>query len=297
MRSSLKLLYIGCMLAGSILASDAKSQGVSPFSVKDDVELSRFTDIVSSPDGSLVMVHTWRASFRDGKLHDEIRVYDTKTLRTFVNAPNADEQPAALWAIDEATVSTGENGPPVTDIRWLADQRGIAFLLRIDPYHRRLCFARMGSSVITQVSSTRDDVLAFSANDSSHYVFTVASHELEEEAKHELDKPSQVATGKMILDVIEPQQMAKYIQRGDLWAATGGAAAPVNNPSTGKPIFLYEDGSRNLALSPDGRTLVTIRPLKNVPQSWETRSTPHPGCRTPPRSARSSPVATPRWRR
>ena len=262
-----------CML-GILIASTLNAQATKTFGVADDIEAAQFADVVISPNQQMVVVHTWRGSFLDGKLHDELRFYSTKALRAFVNDPDQAASVKPNWVIDENAVSTGENGPPVTDIRWFDDGSGVAFLLRTDPYHQRLCFALVGSQEIRYVTPPADDVLGFSVRDAVHYVFTIASRALQDAERRTLDEPFQVGTGKLFMDAMFPEAMSNYVERGDLWAAIGGAPAPVNDQRTGLPIVLYEDGSRNLALAPDGSTLITVRPLAEVPKQWETSFPP-----------------------
>ena len=255
---------LGVFMADSVSASTVK-----PFDVRDDIELAQVADVITSPNEEMVVVHTWRASLQDGKLHDELRFYNTQALRAFVNNPDQTASIKPTWVIDEKAISTGENGPPVTGIRWFDDGSGVAFLLRTDPYHRRLCFAQMRSRDVRYVTSVQDDVLGFSVRDALHYAFTIASHETQEVERTTLDAPFQVATGKLFMDAMFPEEMLNYIERGELWAAMGGPPGRVNDQATGLPILLYEDGSRNLSLSPDGATLITVRPLAEVPKQWE----------------------------
>lgn len=285
-----------CCILGILIVGTLNGQPNKTFGVTQDIETAQFADVVVSPNQQMVAVHTWRGSLLDGKLHDELRFYSTKELSAFVNAPGDARSVEPDWVVDENLVSTGENGPPVTDIRWFDDGRGVAFLVRTDPYHRRLCFALVGSREIREITPPADDVLGFSVRDADHYVFTIASRALQEAERKTLDEPFQVGTGKLFMDIMFPEAMSNYVERGDLWAAVGGAPAPVKDLNTGLPIVLYEDGNRNLVLAPDGLTAVTVWPLAEVPEEWAlSYPPPFPGDPYGIRAGRQDLDATNGW--
>ncbi|MGA2539426.1 MAG: hypothetical protein ABSF53_25695 [Terracidiphilus sp.] len=259
---------------GTSLLALAPAEENSRFTVKDDIELTQLAETVISPHGNWVLIHTWRASLKDGMLHDQIRLYASRALRTFVDAPHADGDARPVWSIDESTAHEGENGPLITNLRWLDNEAGFAFLLRTDQFHRRLSLAQIGPRRVQWLSPSQEDVLGFAVRDRLHYAFTVASRKAKEREIRELSEPLQVGTGRLFFEVMSPEQMVNYIGRGDLWAANGGRPVPVNDPRTGGPVTLYEDGSRNLSLSPDGKTLITIRAVESIPRQWETNFPP-----------------------
>lgn len=240
------------------------------FTVKDDIDIAQLADTLTSAHGKWILVHTWHASLEDGLLHDQLRVYSAVGLRAFADMPRADRNARPVWTVEESTAHEGENGPLVTSIQWLDNERGFAFQLRTDRFHRRLCLAQIEPKTVLCLSRPEDDVLGFAVRDSLHYAFTVASHMTKEREMSELSKPFEVGTGRLFFEVMSPEQMVNYVGRGDLWAANGGRPGPVIDPGTGEPVTLYEDGSRNLSLSPDGKTLITVRALESIPKRWET---------------------------
>lgn len=271
-------LVAACLLLSGALTIAADAQEKPRFTVKDDVEIAQFGDVffwvrgdvVVSPSGDKVLVHTVRTLLTDGAMHDELRVYATSQLRDFVNAPGAPQQVDPIWKIEESRTGVGGDGPLISAMRWFDDEKGIAFLLRTDAYHRRLYMAKLDSHEATELTSNQDDVLAFAIRDESHYAFAVASRETRERALRTIDAPFQVGTGESFWDLNSPEQRARYIDRGDLWAANGGPPTMVRNPATGKPLALYEAGTQSLALSPDGSMLVTVRAESSIPKEWES---------------------------
>jgi dipeptidyl aminopeptidase/acylaminoacyl peptidase len=243
----------------------------------DDIEMTQFGDVYSgnredvvlSPSGDKVLIHTTRASLQDGRLHDQLRVYDIQGLRTFVNASDMHVPPLPLWVLDQSTAEAGNGQPLITRLRWLKDESGIAFLL-YSSRHRRLYLARLDSREVLPLSPDQVEVLSFEVQDRSHYVFTVASAKRNGNSKSEADAAFRVGTGRSIYELMFPARTAEVVGRGELWAAYGGPPAPVVDPSTGQAISLYEDGGIALSLAPDGAKIVSIRPVVEVPKDWET---------------------------
>jgi hypothetical protein len=161
----------------------------------------------------------------------------------------------------------------MTRIRWLKDEGAIAFLLRTD-HGVRIYLNRIGSEAPEPLSPEGEDVLSFDIRDRHHYVFTLVSRETRETLNSEQDSPFRVGTGHRSYEAMFPRVTARFVGRAELWAANGGSPAPVRPLNGGKPIILYEPGSDALALSPDGATLITIRPVAEVSKEWETRFPP-----------------------
>jgi dipeptidyl aminopeptidase/acylaminoacyl peptidase len=270
----MNIVLIVCWLSYGLPVESVAAQARQPFSVNDDIEITQFGDgygdVLRSPSGDKILVHTVRASIEDGKLHEELRVYDVSKVSTFVKASDRTAHIEQEWELEESTGSFGEeDGSIVTNMRWLDDESGIAFLLRLTPNHTRLCVAKLGSKIPRQLSSDEDNVLGFAIRDDRHYAFTVASRETKRKAFEMRAAPFQVGTKQSLWDSMIPEQMVNFIGRGDLWAANGGKPSPVTDPATGRPVILYEAGTERLSLSPDGTTLVTIVPVPEVPKQWE----------------------------
>ena len=252
----------------------ASSERNHPFSVTDDIALAKFGAVAMSPQRDLILVEAERGSVEDGKLHDELRVYDVAAVRKFVNASDLLSQPVPLWVVKESSGSAERGDTILSNVRWLTDGSGFAFLLQQSPFRRRLYLGLIAPKRVILLSPEGENVLGFDIRDQSHFVFTLASREVSTSIKLALAKPSRVGTGDTFYDMAFPDRIANSVQRGDLWSANGGSPRPVLESATGKPISLFEDGNDALSLSPNGRTLVTILALPNVPKQWEERFPP-----------------------
>jgi hypothetical protein len=253
------------------------------FTVEDDIGLARLGDsyagltsaVTVSPNTQMVVIHSERGSLRDDLLHDELRVYDMRALQRFVDGPEDAPPPQPIWIIREATNKDGQNFCLVSRIKWLANSAGFAFSLRNETGHTQLVLADTLSRTTTYLTPANHDVTGFAIRDSKHYVFTVKSGSIGKKLIND-DTVSLVIDKQPLLDLLSP---TTYGDRSDLWAATGGSPAPVTDAETGKTIGLYEEGIDNLSLSPDGKSLLTPIPVKDIPKAWEMRfPPPYHGC-------------------
>jgi dipeptidyl aminopeptidase/acylaminoacyl peptidase len=244
------------------------------FTVKDDIEIAKFGDIEISPNAEMIVVPTEWASLEDGMMHETFRIYDMKAIRAAVNTSNSEQKSEPIWSFEKVVKDAGGSSDRVSQVKWVADESGFAFVLQADQYHHRLYLASIGSHEVIPLSAEGDDVLGFDIRDQSHYVFTVASHQTLARLQDALKAAYRVGTGDYFQEVAYPEFYSHIIQRGDLWAAIGGQPRPVIDPATGGPINLYSDGNQFMTLSPDGRMLATIQAVEDIPVAWEKRFPP-----------------------
>lgn len=264
----------------------ALSQGIAqesfsaphPFNVKDDIAITQFGDIyrspredlIVSPGGRWCVAHTVSTSLERGEIHDSLLFYDVGAVGRWLEHPEGRSELLPAWRVDETSKTAFADAPLISQIRWLRDDTGIAFLVRVGPDQTRLSLAMIGKRQVTQLSPEFRQMLSFSVLDETHYVFTAPSDASRSTLQQDIGAPFRVGTGQSFSSLIFPSQESAYIQRAELWAADGTKPAIVKDRSTGAPIILYEDGTRDLTLSPNGKTVVTLRPVVNIPVEWES---------------------------
>jgi dipeptidyl aminopeptidase/acylaminoacyl peptidase len=265
---ALSYLFLSFCVRSSLAEQDRR------FSVRDDIELAKIRELQISPAKDLVLVHTERASLEDGNMHDTLRLYKMSSIREAVNGLEANLQVEPLWSFERVTKDPGGNSDRISRMKWLPDSNSFAFLLQVDADHHRLYLANIASKRVIPLSAARDDVLGFDIRDSSHYVYTTASHEAEAKLKALEEAPYRVGTGHSLEELAFPEDFSHFIQRGELWAAIGGRPKPVIDRGTGKRISFFSDGNESLGLSPDGSTLVTLQAVENISDDWVNRFPP-----------------------
>ncbi len=160
--------------------ADAHQAPGRPFTVADEIGLAHFGDpnyektapITLSPDRRWVTVHVERGLLSQNLVEDELRVYDMTALREYVVNPKQGKAPAPIWSVRE---STYREGALITNIRWLRDSRGLAFLLKTSQGKSQLVFSDLRHGGVTPLSGDGQDVIAFDVRDATHYVYAVRS--------------------------------------------------------------------------------------------------------------------------
>ncbi len=243
------------------------------FGVRDDIALARFDDVKMSPQNTLLLVHTEHASLEDGMMHDKFRLYRLDSVRRAANSRDFSPRVDPVWSFEWRSMDPGGNADRISHVQWLADGKAFAFLFQMKPYRHRLYLAEVGSRRVVPLSRETDDVLGFDIRDASHYVFTIASHRAEQQIRSTQNATYRVGTGRSLEELAFPQDFSHFIQRGELWAVTGGKPKIVTD-STGKPIALFSEGNGSLSLSPDGTEVATLQAVPDVPEGWVRRYPP-----------------------
>jgi hypothetical protein len=149
------------------------SAGARHFTVNDDVQFSQFGDLFEggslsasafSPDGAYFVVNTERGRLDLNRPESVVRIFQTKDIKAFLAASHRTKEPTPIWRFGE---STCKNGPIVSNIRWLADSGGIAFLARTPSDSQHLMVADIKTKTVHPLTSAAQDVTAFDIRDSN----------------------------------------------------------------------------------------------------------------------------------
>jgi dipeptidyl aminopeptidase/acylaminoacyl peptidase len=249
------------------------------FSVRDDVGFSHFGNLFEgdslvssafSPDGVYFIVNTERGRLDLNRPETILRVFRTEDVKTFLGESHRTEEPSPIWTFSQ---STCKNGPIVSNVRWLADSAGIAFLAKTASESKRLIVADLKTKTIHPLTPESQDVTAFDIRDANHAVYTVLSPEIGQRLNAEANAVSVVGTGRDLYNIIFPGDSHSEMQnfdRSELWAILAGERFRVDDKKSGRPLTIYSTGEQALALSPDGRSVVTALPVNAIPAAWET---------------------------
>jgi dipeptidyl aminopeptidase/acylaminoacyl peptidase len=251
-----------------------------PFTVADEVGLAHFGDpfggearaVQFSPDGRYFAALTERGRLDLNRPEDTLRIYRMQDVLGIPQRANGGQSPEPLWAFNR---STDEDGPLVTHWRWLRDSSGIAFLERGARGSTRLMLADLKTRTIEHLTPEDQIVNAFDIRDSTHYVYAVADPSLLSRATAEGQAAAIVGTGRTLLfDLLFPVDQypnmgTQVFDRNELWAVIAGRRFRVNNQASRESIVLFSEGLSNLALSPDGESLITALAVAEVPSAWE----------------------------
>ena len=272
-------LFIGILL----FMSSAYSQVISPqhakkpFTVADDIEASLLlpqadgATVRFSPDGNYFAVYSERGRLDMNKVEDSLRFYRSQDVENFLGHPNESQPPLPSWVVNR----TYKKGPVISEWHWLADSSGVAFL---EPaadgnYHLVLAdFRRRTLEPLTSTTEKLGEYALFDVRDRDHYVYTAVnpleSKKLQKERQAELYGPATVGTGRHLNELLFPEDPGTRRMRASseasLWAVIRKRRFEVRQGSV--PLV----PQYGLALSPDGRSVITTQRVSNVPSSWET---------------------------
>src|SRR5262245_22963047 len=102
------------------------------FSVADEIGLAHFGDpyfggnaqaFLFSPDGEYFAAFTDRGRLDLDRVEDTLSIYSTADVSAFLKRPADAEPPKPYWVVR----ATSDDGPVITEWRWLADSSGIAY--------------------------------------------------------------------------------------------------------------------------------------------------------------------------
>jgi len=247
------------------------------FTVAEEIGLAHFGDAYTgqaealqfSPDGTYVAALTERGRLDLDRPEDTLRIYRIQDLLAFLRRSNDREPPTPVWAFSR---STDKDGPIVTHWRWLADSSGIAFLERGAHGSNRLILADVNGKAIKPLTPDGANVEGYDIRDRGHYVYAVRDPGMLLRDAAESQAAAIVGTGRMLVDLLLPvdqnPETAFWSDRSQLWAAIGAMPFPVMDQAGGNAVVLFSEGQRNLALSPDGESLVTALPVAEIPVAW-----------------------------
>lgn len=245
------------------------------FSVADDIGLTRFADpladsVLFSPDRKSFVVISERGRLDLNRPEASLRIYCVDAVRKFLSNRDAKGEPSPLWTV---TRSTYKNGPLVSGIRWLRDSSGLAFLLKTAFGNNQLLLADIDTRTVHALTPEDRHVMGFDIRSRGRYVYTVLSPAIRKKAEEENRSAAIVGTGRNIESLIFPEGSVSpsvwVHDLSELWAVIDGRRFRVADPSSGQALLIHLEGQRALALSPDGRRVVTALSVASVPPEWE----------------------------
>src|SRR5882672_7608301 len=271
------------VLALLVVAVSVPALAGKPFTVPEEIELAHFGDpytgeaegVQFSPDGNYFAALIERGRIDLNRPQDTLQIYRAQDLLNVLEPSNNSQPPSPFWTFNR---STDKDGPLITRWRWLADSSGIAFLERGARGSHRLVLADLQKKTLEPLTPSGATIKAFNIRDRRHYVYAVADSGLLERAATEGQAAALVGTGRSLFDLLFPadqnSQIASVTDRSELWAVVGDKPFRVKDRASDQALVLFAEGQRNLALSPDGQSLITALAVAEIPSAWEQRYPP-----------------------
>jgi dipeptidyl aminopeptidase/acylaminoacyl peptidase len=262
-----------------------------PFTIKDSIEMSYIVDSAAStaveirgayppggpllsPDGERILLVTQRGIVSTNSLEATIWLFDRKAVSDYVVGKSALKPlPSAI-----ARYSAPSNTPVISDVRWLEDSSRVAFLAKNDSPYQQLFVAdtRAGSvisitknDVYVSAYDIHGDTIVYSTLMMDEPYSTLADIQIDRASGDELVN----VAGKNLYYLLYPnRQSIKDIDEAELLfypntlhLQIAGREVPITFTFEGKPLRLVIP---TLSLSPDGRSLITVAAVNELPAGW-----------------------------
>lgn len=267
------LFFVGALISlsgtGSTIISAQQTQ--KPFTVADDIGAALCCDVGGnvhfSPDGNYLAVYVERGRLDLNRVEDSLRYYRSQDVKSFLERSAQSPPPSPVWIVDRSD----KEGPVIKKWRWLSDSSGVAFMEQAPDGNEHLVLADLRTKRIEQLTSTTERVENFDIRNRQNYVFTVRNS-CEVKKRHpQIQGPVVVGTGRTLFELLFPDDplIARVVSSAsyktlNLWAVVRGKRFEVKKDG----VALIVPGN-DLALSPDGGSIVTTVPVTEVPPSWE----------------------------
>lgn len=250
-----------------------------PFTVADDIALSHFGSRISwdddafvfSPNHRFFAVYTEHGRLDLNRPESILRVYRTEDIIGIPKERQSTTEPSPVWEIRK---STYRHGPIVTRVRWLRDSSGVAFLAKTASGNNQLLVADLQTKVIHQLTGDDQYVTSFDIRTQHNFVYTALTHPPPKQVPS-LRRSAIIGTGKDLISLMFPEDSGspENSDRSELWAVVSGRRFKLKEPVSGRTLTIY---SKEISLSPDGQSVVTVLPVDVVPAEWEKLYPPPP---------------------
>jgi len=242
--------------------------GTRRFTVADDIALTTIgSEVLFSPDDRLFIVESDRGRLDLNRVESALRVYSTEDINRFLSQPNTQQEPSPFWSISK---STYKEGPIISNVRWLDDSSGFMFLAKTESGNDQLFLANPHTRKVKALTGEDQSVRSFAVRSEAQFVYAIPSPTVKAKVQELERAATTVGTGQTLSSLMFPETRRELSDLCELWAVVDGKRFRVIEASSRHPVALHFEGLDALALSPDGRSLVTAATVAAIPPEWET---------------------------
>jgi dipeptidyl aminopeptidase/acylaminoacyl peptidase len=272
-------IFILVAVSLAAIGNSVEAKDLHPFTVQDSIELSSFanpvlwtvnqdppTEPMVSPDGRRFLLTTQRGILATNKTESSIWVLERKAVEDLVTKkPLHQPQPRRI-----ATWQATSNTPVISDVHWLQDSRRVAFLAKKDTGPTQLYSVDLVTKAVTRLTHTAESVSAYDISGE-----TIAYTTFDEiTGAHENDDALLDVTGKSIWALLWRNRSINEREEARLLPLPNTLHLLKNGREIHLP-FRFENRSLKLffpvlSLSPNGKSLITVAQVANIPPEWRT---------------------------
>lgn len=248
------------------------------FSVKDDVEMSNIDTFPRfSPNGKHFFVETSRSPLDKSGPESSIWMWNTDEVVRYAQIPGSPlPKPTEL-----VRLATYDQGPLITSISWLDDSSGVSFVGVTSIGTHQVFQVKLADHKLEALTPANQNVNAYSLR-AGNLVYTV--RELMHPAASNTERVGSALkaidiTGTPLWHVLFPTLNQDEGAYSEIWAVVRGKRFQIVDTQTRVPVHIDIVGGLSpygapFDISPDGRTLLTINVVTNVPAEWDRYKSP-----------------------
>lgn len=282
--SAAAVLFV-CTVLSAILEMGARKtneeqprqMGGRYFTVKDSIEMTRFGGLgeepVFSPDGKYFAVVTSRGIIESNQIESTLLVFATEAVKDSFRRNKKKEitpKVVAKLAATPTIEAYGSNKPIISNIEWTQDSKRLLFLVQNSAAKRQLYEADVSAATAKAVTPPDQDVSQFDSAGGT-IAYRVTQFERDRERGDPINPDASDITGIELKSILFSNDSTPS-GFSTLWVSRYPRNAPVVDSTTGQPFRLWDSPPaiwNALSISPDGMSVVTLVPVKEIPQSWE----------------------------
>lgn len=236
-----------------------------------------------SPDGRYFAVVTSRGNVRSNQIESTLQVFRVQEVLAYLRAGDETARPPEPRAVARVsavprTQYFDSYGPAMFAFRWLPDSRALVFQGEGATGERRLYRADLSNGAARALSPAGFDVTEFATTTSDTVAYAAISPKaVVRPAGEPINADASDVTGKSLDEILFPYQYNNVsTSYSNLWVTRGGKVHEIVDKGSGAPLrILIPTGRHVFSASRDGRFLVVLVPVTNVPPAW-TNLEPNP---------------------
>ena len=251
------------------------------FTVRDSIELARFTDpftrdpgasVKIAPDGRHFLVVTTRGHVATNNIESSLWVFGTERVLAFVHARDGVAAPIRKRVVrliaTPRVLQQDSYGSLITDARWSSDSRSIFFLGETTGAIRRLNRVRIEDGKVQSLSGKAQDVQGYSAVGDT-IVYAASQLRGSAASRHGLSQAIVSSlSGRELGSILFPGDWETVIP--ELWVHQAGRKSRLRDPASAEPLRMPASVPFTPAISPHGGAVVVALAVQRVPRSWQS---------------------------
>jgi hypothetical protein len=283
----------GVIIAGiAVIKCAAQSH---PFTVKDDIEMTRFSDprpipgvaasyvAQRSPDGRHFAVVTTKGILQFDRLESRIMIFDAADATAALSSTmprRINPRVIATLASFPHHHEVSAYASVITDVRWTPDSRGVYYIGECLDGTYRLYLAKINGSTPVVLTPARQSVTQYVVAGNMIVYRAEAWASQPQTPKRSINADARSVTGESLGDILFSQELQRYEPK----ISTIGVVRKLNGRysnsfvpnSSIRQITFVPDLFTPMAVSPNGRQVIELSPVATMPTSWESYE-PAPG--------------------